>query len=337
MFSGSNFLNDQQRLRDTIRLALQSSIAAVLTYLVMRSMNLPEMFIGVLSAVIVIQPTVGNALLEGRDRFLSTLVGSALGLACFMLIPNHYGTLVALSVSVLVLHLVAGFKPEWRYGVVAAIALSLGSENDAWQAATDRSIALGLGVSIGLVVNFVVWPDLAGRRARRHMKLALNAAVQRLGLSVEDAQSESARDQSEYQRQFHINLNAARDAAESAFGDTEQLLDQIQHTERLYNSVLILNRISENTNEANRGDPEFREDVMRCRQIAEEVVESLQNGESGQNEAIETFWNILERLREHAAGSAGDARGHVLQNAFVFGLGEIGGNLEGLCNAFSAN
>ena len=58
-----------------------------------------------------------------------------------MLLPTGYGTAAAIALSILV-NAVAALRPAWRYGVVAALALALGSESNMLQTAMDRSLSI---------------------------------------------------------------------------------------------------------------------------------------------------------------------------------------------------
>ena len=146
------FETSQREMKDAARLAMQSAVAAAATYLAMQVIGMPEKFVGILSAVLVIQPSVGNTMGEAWDRVAATLIGSAIGAACLLLLSGAYATAGALALSMLVINAVAGFRPEWRYGAVAAVALSLGAESDLWQTTQDRALAIGLGALIGIVV-----------------------------------------------------------------------------------------------------------------------------------------------------------------------------------------
>jgi uncharacterized membrane protein YgaE (UPF0421/DUF939 family) len=99
-------------LRDTARLAIQSACAATVTFLAMQWAGLPEKFVGVLSSVLVVQPSAGNTIGAAWDRILATLIGCIIGIVCLTLLPGGYGTAVALAVAMLAMNAVAGFRPE---------------------------------------------------------------------------------------------------------------------------------------------------------------------------------------------------------------------------------
>ena len=166
-------LPSNAQLRDALRLAIQSGVAAAVMFLVMEWLDLPEVFVGVLSAVLIVQPSVGSTLGSGMQRVAATLVGCVVGVATLWALPYGYGTAVALAISMLLMNFIAGLRPEWRYGAVAAVALALGSDQDVTATAIDRCLSIGIGAAVGIVVSLVVWPERASTRAERKLRKAL--------------------------------------------------------------------------------------------------------------------------------------------------------------------
>lgn len=78
----------QHEIRDAARLAIQSAASAVIIFGLMHSPGLPEVYIGVLSAVLIVEPSIGSTLGQASDRFLATLVGSLIGLVCLLLLRH---------------------------------------------------------------------------------------------------------------------------------------------------------------------------------------------------------------------------------------------------------
>lgn len=327
----------RREARDAARLALQSAAAAAGTFLLMRSLGLPEEFVGVLSAVLVVQPSAGNTLGAAQDRVVATLVGSGIGIVCLLLLPSGYGTAVALAVSMLVMNALAGLRPEWRYGSVAAVALSLGSAGSLFDTALDRSVAIALGAAVGAAVTFVVWPDSATKRARRHLRAALRATAERLDAAVESARSEEHDDAAEARDKYHENLRNARKAAAGIrFGKRRAVDARIDATERLYNSALIMNRVAEETNRATEGDAELDEAVEAIRDAACKATLALagEEEEEAPGDHLETIRSQLERARAAVARRGpDDPREHIFRATMVFGLGEVMDSLEDLIEA----
>ncbi|MDX5413148.1 MAG: aluminum activated malate transporter family protein, partial [Rhodobacterales bacterium] len=152
---------------------MQAASAALAVYLLMQTLDLPETYLAILSAVYIVQPSVGGTMGSAANRIIATLVGSVISLICLAVLPDRLGTPVALVTSLLVINGAAVLKPAWQYGVVAAIALSLGAEEEALRTAIDRGIAIGLGATIGITASLIIWPESAAKRFERHLRSAM--------------------------------------------------------------------------------------------------------------------------------------------------------------------
>ncbi|HKJ06468.1 MAG TPA: FUSC family protein, partial [Flavobacteriaceae bacterium] len=205
----------KDKFHDALRLALQSSIAASITFLVMKSFNIPEIFLAILSAVLVVEPSIGDTFKQAKGRVYATLVGSAIGFIFVALIPWGFGTAVSLLITMFIMNGIAGLKPSWRYGVVAAVAISLGSEENALATSLDRLIAIVIGITIGILATSVIWPNKASKRANNHLRKALNACKERLEIAYENSKTDDKEDASEVADNFHTYLGRAKGAAEA--------------------------------------------------------------------------------------------------------------------------
>lgn len=317
--------------RDVARLAIQSAAAGAAMYSLMQAWGLPERFVGVLSAVLVVKPTVGSTLGEAKHRVTATVLGCIIGVACLAALPSGYGTAAALAISTFLMHLIAGVRDEWRYGVVAAVALALGSESDAFATALDRSVAIGLGVAVGTLATLIVWPDRALTRAERYLSDALRAAGERLDVTVRATRNGGSSEAEEERRRFHDSFGKARDALDAVrFSDTEVLEKKKDAVERLYNSVLFLNRVAEESDGPLPEDGELADRVEAVRHCGCELVGGLANGGAPEHEHLERITRTLEEIRRAVTRRQGDPDEHLLTNALVFGLDEVEDSLRRL-------
>ena len=320
--------------RDALRLAIQSAVAAAAMFALMKALDMPERFVGVLSAVMVVQPSAGAAISEAKDRFFATVVGAVIGVVCLALLPDGYGTAAALALSMLVMNAIAGFRTEWRYGVVAAVALALGSEQDAMQTALDRSLAIGLGVVVGALVAFIVWPDMAEERTRRSLKEAWGALADYLEQTVAKVTGEQADDQRRT-RPYRKPLTEAMRAVEDvSFADTDPLERQLSATRSVASVTQFLNRIGDEAKPAKDGT--LRESVHKATHAAKDVLHALAKDETPPDDAFDTLADALQKARETQSDIAdadrrdltGSARG-----ALAFTLGELNDALRELRDA----
>lgn len=331
----SYFDLSQQKPWDAAHLAVQSAAAAVVAFTVMQTLGLPEKFIGVLSAILVIQPSVGNTLIEAGDRVLATLVGSAVGILCLFILPYGYGTAIALGVTMLVINAIAGFRPDWRYGVVAGVALALGSEQNAIETAQDRGLAIALGAFVGVGVSLLVWPDTAKKRASRHINTALEAAVEMLDIAIGgNGSGEGGNELRTVQEKFDDAISSARDASKGIrLGDRKSITGRIDQSQRFYQAILSIERVTRARAEADIDrNEELNEAIESIRQEACEAVRYLAEKGRMNEDELNDVVDAVERSK--ALPRTDDPTASLLDNAFVFSLSEMTLALQNLQKAF---
>ena len=320
-------------VQDALRLALQSAVAGAAMFALMKAFAMPERFVGVLSAVMVIQPSAGAALSEGKNRFLATIVGALIGLACLIALPGGYGTVAALAISMFVMNYIAGFRADWRYGVVAAVALALGSESDATQTAIDRSIAIGVGVALGSVVALVVWPEFAEKRTRRYLTRALNACADYLSGSVKGAAGQNV-DLDRTARSYRDSIEAADGACEAiSFNDADGYRARVRAVKNLWIATAFIQRVAEDSDPAREG--ELKDHVASLRAQTCDIARDLAGDERVSGDRFDDARSQLEKARAYVgtAAAGSDALDESAQGALVFGLGEIIDSLEDYSDA----
>lgn len=166
-----------------LRLSARVTVAGVLTYAVVHALGLTQGFWAVLTAVIIMQGSVGGSLKAALDRLVGTMGGAAYGAAVAAFIP-HADTVrlgLALAVALAPLALVAALKPSFRVAPVTAIIVLLSPGAvpvSPFESALDRVLEIALGSVIGLAVALLVLP------ARAH-GLVAQAASRDLDLMAE--------------------------------------------------------------------------------------------------------------------------------------------------------
>ncbi|MGJ8642508.1 MAG: FUSC family protein [Luteolibacter sp.] len=302
-----NFKFSRRQLKDASRLAIQAAIAAAVLFIVMQALKMPEKFVGVISAVLVLSPGVGGTLTSAWKRFAATLIGVLVGIACLWTIPGGYGTAVALAVSMLVMNAIAGLFPQWQYGVVAAVALALGSEGDLLQVSIDRSLSIGLGVFIGSIVSVIVWPQTSEKRADAFIRDALKDTRKILSLSLAETQKELSTDTisklTSLENSFSSMISAARNtASDIRFADNSDIMDRIEAITFLHNSILIINKIAEDEDRIQGEDDKFLEFVEQVQEEIEAILEDLiDRSEKVSQETIDKIGTKVEEIRDLAA------------------------------------
>lgn len=284
---------DHQKTRDAFRLGLQSAAAAALCFVILQFMGSEEHFVGVLSAVLIVQPSIGSTVSEGWGRLLATLVGSGIGLVCLFLLPNAYSVVIALAVVMFVMNFIAGFRPSWRYGVVAAVALALADTSGDFEVAKSRAIAIGIGISVGIVVSLVVWPESAVKRAKRYRRQALKAASERYGWALQD--EEEASEANDARRRFHDALSSGRDVAEASKGREKTAMQKtFDGIETLYNSIILINRVDSPLSRFDT-DTISRDELIDAGRTA---ILSLTDNGMDLDDALADFCTAIDKVEE---------------------------------------
>lgn len=235
-----------EKRHDVFRLGLQSAVAAVSVYLIMRWLGWSEMFVALISAVFILQQSSDGSFNAGLQRLLATAIGSAVGIVCLFALPAGWGTATALAITMFILNGVSVARPGWQYGAVAAVALSLGAEQDVIQVTVDRGLAIGLGVVVGVIVSLVVWPEFARKRFDRHISRATRALSDRLEQVTEAISHDTDPVRATADRRYHQAFNVAEDSANAIrVGEKQTAHNVLGKLRRVYNSTLILDRTLE--------------------------------------------------------------------------------------------
>jgi uncharacterized membrane protein YccC len=170
--------------RAQYQLGLRIAVAGLLAYVLCPVLGLTQTYPAVLTAVIVMQASVGASLKAMMDRFVGSLGGALWAVAVLLALQhfNRFNTGTVLVVALVPLALVAAFKPAYRAAPTTAIILLLtpGSVAGPLAPAIQRMLGIGLGSVVALVVALLILPtrahgafaETAGRAVARMSELA---------------------------------------------------------------------------------------------------------------------------------------------------------------------
>ena len=151
--------------RAQFRLGLRITVAGLVSYVLCPVFGLTQTYPAVLTAVIVMQASVGASLKAVMDRFVGSLGGAlwAVGVLLALQHFNRYSTGVVFVVALVPLAILAAFKPSYRTAPTTAIILLLTPSSVAgpFASATQRMLGIGLGSVVALVVSLVILPARA--------------------------------------------------------------------------------------------------------------------------------------------------------------------------------
>lgn len=169
------------------RLGLRILIAGMAAFFVADViLGLPQSYWAVLTAVIVMQASLGGALKASVDRIVGTIAGALWGVIVALTVPHGGSWLLAtaLTLALAPLALLVAFKPAYRIAPATAIIVLLGSSSQAFGPvlpALHRVMEIGVGSLVGLAVALLVLPARAHRLLADQAAAALNILADQIG------------------------------------------------------------------------------------------------------------------------------------------------------------
>jgi hypothetical protein len=166
------------------RLALRITLAGMLGYFLCRLLGLSQTYQAVLTAVIVMQGSVGASLKAVMDRFFGSLGGALWAILVVYALQNlhQYHAAIVIIIVLVPMALLAAFKPAYRAAPATAIILLLGPAgiNGPLAPGIQRMFGIGLGCIAAFIVALLVLPvkvhgtfdAIAGQVSRKMSELA---------------------------------------------------------------------------------------------------------------------------------------------------------------------
>ena len=138
----------------------RTAVAATVGLLVARLFKLPEAYWAAITALIIMESTLGAALTISGQRFAGTALGAALG----ALLATYFGSnLVVFTTGVFVAGLICAAlrldRSAYRFtGITLAIVMLVAHDTVAWVIALHRFIEVSVGIAVGLMLT-ALWPE----------------------------------------------------------------------------------------------------------------------------------------------------------------------------------
>ena len=148
-----------------LRLAIQTTIAACLAYVIVDALGLPQGFWAVMTAILVTQANVGASLGLAAERLGGSLLGVIVGGAVAVSLADAQELKFAgLAVTVLVLGFFSARRPSLRIACVTAAIVVLGDPRlgPPIASAENRMIEVVVGTIVALLTSLIVFPSRAG-------------------------------------------------------------------------------------------------------------------------------------------------------------------------------
>ena len=142
-------------------LGLRMLIAAVLTFAISSLFRWSQSYWGVLTVVIVMQPSLGSAFKATVERIIGSIGGAVWAVAVSLAIPHtgFVAEIVGLALALAPLAVIAGLRPEYRIAPITAIIVLLSSfeqQGGASLIAVHRIAEILLGCAVAFAVTIAL-------------------------------------------------------------------------------------------------------------------------------------------------------------------------------------
>ena len=237
------------------RLALRATVAAFLAYLLAEWLDLPKGYWAVLSAILVVQSSLGASLAIAIDRCLGTLAGGVIGVGFAILAgPSFSLTLGFLVLGTFLAAMLAARSASYKLAPVTVCVVMLAdpSHVNPWISGLERILEISLGGAVGLACALLVLPSKAREYLYPHVADVLDGCAELIDLGarglVEGTLDPSALDATN--TRVRIALRAADTRAGEAkrerigffFSQSRDMTPLVRGGRRLWHTVIMLLR-----------------------------------------------------------------------------------------------
>lgn len=149
---------------------LKTALAVILTLFICDLLNIENPFFATIAAIIAMETSVSGSFIIARERMYGTVIGAAIALMFTLLLPVNYLS-IGLGV-LLVIYICDVF--QWQNTIkisnIVFIAILLGFEEDGQlQYAVFRTLDTLLGLTVGTLVNYFVYPNKVDKTLNKTM------------------------------------------------------------------------------------------------------------------------------------------------------------------------
>jgi uncharacterized membrane protein YgaE (UPF0421/DUF939 family) len=145
---------------DTLLDAARTTLAAVVSMLLARTLRLPEYYWAPISAIVIIQSTIDPRTVAWQ-RFAGTAVGAAVGALIATFFPSNALVYAVAIFSCGALCALLRLRSAYRFAAITlSIILLIAHQRPAWIVASHRFVEVSLGIAVALAVA-ELWPSRA--------------------------------------------------------------------------------------------------------------------------------------------------------------------------------
>ena len=154
-------------------LALRTTVAGVIAFVLGEVFGLPSTYWAVLAAVVASQLSVTSSIKESLEQFMAALIGAAWAIVVSSLLSNRVSEVIPLAIVLAPLALLAAVKPRYKAAPATALVVllsSAGSTGGSIEIGLKRVFDITVGSAVGFAVSFFALPS------HTHRQLSLTIA-----------------------------------------------------------------------------------------------------------------------------------------------------------------
>ncbi|HEY7853192.1 MAG TPA: FUSC family protein [Caulobacteraceae bacterium] len=337
------------RHRAPLLLSLRIVVAALATFIVGHLLGLAQSTWAVLTAVIVMQGSVGGAIKAVMDRLAGSLAGAAWGVIVCLTVPHDDVAHLALALGLAIgpLAVATAFNPAWRVAPVTAIILLLTpSVQNAGPvaAAISRMLEVGVGSIVAVIVTLALAPSRATSNLGQAVASALEAMAELVGVLMRGLAGQRPPEQVEA---LHDRIRAAIALADAAAGEVHRerfvsltgAFDPAplgRTLRRVYHDLIIVQRATAAPlPEAERLEEPGSEFADRAADLLRGLADAIVHrtappSATAENDARARFIEAVAQLRSSGATRALPDEAVARFFGLAFALEQLGVNLDDL-------
>jgi uncharacterized membrane protein YccC len=162
-------LRDPLLWTETLQLVKTAAAAVIAWVLAKEVFGLPQPFLAPWAALLTIHATVYRTMARGLQQAGAAVIGVLLAFAVSLAFDVTWAALAVVLVAALAVGRIRGLRAESTTAAATALVVLLTGYADDGSMLLSRLGDTFIGIGVGLVVNFAVWPPLRDRAAARRI------------------------------------------------------------------------------------------------------------------------------------------------------------------------
>lgn len=233
---------------------VKTAIAVAITLLISELLNITNPFFAAIAAIIAMESSISATFSTVKDRIYGTILGAVLALFFSWIFPINW---LSMGFGILIVIYVCnqfGWQGTIKISTIVFIAVLLGYEaGNRWEYALFRILDTTVGLSIGTLINYYVFPHNMGGeiyRAVDDLLPNLNKMLETIGSHEENFELDRLRNElSLLEDRFNILKKDIKLHVNPAY-DSDMFKEIIERLEMLYVHLAVIDNLGQQEDNA---------------------------------------------------------------------------------------